>query len=63
LFNDFEIPVVNVSHGRRLSPESMINLEKTMAKFRTEGCLAIGTGTITHNLQLFFQSFNKGGKV
>ncbi|MEO1029378.1 MAG: class III extradiol ring-cleavage dioxygenase [Pseudomonadota bacterium] len=51
MYPDAEIPVIQVSIDMRQSPEWHYRLGEALERFRAEGALIIGSGSITHNLQ------------
>lgn len=50
MFPDADIPMVEMSLNRSLSPDQNIELGRKLAVLRDEGILLIGSGNIVHNL-------------
>ena len=50
-----DIPVIRISIDVTRSPERHFRLGETLQEFRERGVLIMGSGSITHNLQEFFQ--------
>lgn len=51
-----DIPMVNMSIDRRLTPEQHVALGAQLAPLRDEGVLVVASGNIIHNLALWRQS-------
>lgn len=51
MYPEAQIPVVQVSIDMRQSPEWHYRLGRVLARFRKDGVLIVGSGSITHNLQ------------
>ena len=52
LYPDADIPVVQVSLDRNLTPQEHYNLAKELSVFREQNILIIGSGNMVHNLRL-----------
>ncbi|MCS6799786.1 MAG: 4,5-DOPA dioxygenase extradiol [Myxococcota bacterium] len=46
-----EVPVVQLSMDRRLSPQSAVEIGRRLAPLRDEGVIVLGSGNVTHNLR------------
>lgn len=51
MFPEANIPVLQMSLDRNLSPQKMYDLAKQLAPLRKKGVLIIGSGNIVHNLR------------
>ncbi|HYF21538.1 MAG TPA: class III extradiol ring-cleavage dioxygenase [Ramlibacter sp.] len=58
LYPDADIPVLQVSMPRDLTPEGAVRLGRTLAPLAEEGILIVGSGSITHNLYEFRQELD-----
>ena len=56
LFPDADIPVIQLSLDRLMSPETHIAVGKALIPLRDQGILIIGSGNITHNLRHALQA-------
>lgn len=52
LYPDADIPVVQVSLNRNLTPQEHYDLAKNLSVFREQNILIIGSGNMVHNLRL-----------
>lgn len=50
MFPDADIPMIEMSLNRSLSPDELIAIGRKLALLRDEGILLIGSGNIIHNL-------------
>lgn len=55
LFPDADIPMVEMSIDRAMSPDQFIALGRALAPLRDEGVLLVGSGNVVHNLRLWRQ--------
>jgi 4,5-DOPA dioxygenase extradiol len=51
MFPEADLPVVQLSLDRRLSPQQHLDLGRSLAELREEGVLVLGSGNIVHNLR------------
>jgi 4,5-DOPA dioxygenase extradiol len=51
LYPDADVPIVGVSLPTPRSEQLLLELGKTLARFRDEGVLVLGTGGLVHNLR------------
>jgi 4,5-DOPA dioxygenase extradiol len=58
LFPHADVPVLQVSMPRDLTPEGAVRLGRTLAPLADEGVLIVGSGSITHNLYEFRQELD-----
>ena len=56
MFPDADIPLVEMSLNRSLSPTQHLQIAAKLAPLRDEGVLIVGSGNIVHNLGLWRQS-------
>jgi 4,5-DOPA dioxygenase extradiol len=61
LFPAADVPVLQVSMPRTLTPEGAVRLGRTLAPLAAEGVLIVGSGSITHNLYEFRQEVGAEG--
>lgn len=52
LYPNADIPVIQLSLCRRLTPQSHIALARNLAELRRQGVLILGSGNLIHNLRL-----------
>lgn len=55
MFPDADIPMVEMSIDRAMSPDQVIDLGRSLAPLRDEGVLLVGSGNVVHNLRLWRQ--------
>lgn len=55
MFPDADIPMVEMSIDRAMSPDQFIDLGRALAPLRDEGVLLVGSGNVVHNLRLWRQ--------
>ncbi|MBS0483003.1 MAG: 4,5-DOPA dioxygenase extradiol [Proteobacteria bacterium] len=55
MYPDADIPMVEMSLDRAMTPEQFIALGQKLAPLRDEGVLLIGSGNVVHNLRLWRQ--------
>ncbi|MFM5886105.1 MAG: 4,5-DOPA dioxygenase extradiol [Novosphingobium sp.] len=55
MFPDADVPMIEMSLDRAMTPEAMIELGRKLAPLRDEGVLLIGSGNVVHNLRLWRQ--------
>ncbi|MDE2435097.1 MAG: 4,5-DOPA dioxygenase extradiol [Sphingomonadales bacterium] len=55
MYPDADIPMVEMSLDRAMTPEQFIELGRKLAPLRNEGVLLIGSGNVVHNLRLWRQ--------
>lgn len=56
MFPEAQIPCIQISLMKNLSPHQHIAIGKSLAGLRKEGVLIIGSGSSFHNMQAFFSS-------
>jgi 4,5-DOPA dioxygenase extradiol len=61
LYPQADVPVVPVSLTPHASPQQVFDTGRALASLRHEGVLVIGSGSLTHNLQRFFQRPSPAG--
>jgi len=61
LYPQADVPVVPVSLTPHTSPQQLFETGRALASLRREGVLVIGSGSLTHNLQRFFQRPHPAG--
>lgn len=52
LFPQANIPVIQISLNRNMTPQQHVEIAKELAFLRTKGVLVIGSGNMIHNLQM-----------
>ncbi|MCA9608729.1 MAG: 4,5-DOPA dioxygenase extradiol [Myxococcales bacterium] len=60
MYPDADVPVVQLSLDRRLSPRAHLELARDLAALRDEGVLVLGSGNVTHNLRDAFRRMQTG---
>ena len=60
LFPASDIPVVQLSIDRRVSPAGHLTIGRKLIPLRDEGVLVMGSGNITHNLRQALTSHRRG---
>ena len=61
LYPDADVPVLPLALVTSLSPAQLFALGEALAALRSQGVLVLGTGSITHNLQLVFANRPRAG--
>ena len=61
LYPGADVPVLQVSMPRSLTPQDAVRLGRTLAPLADEGVLLVGSGSITHNLYEFRQEVGAEG--
>lgn len=61
LYPQADVPVVPVSLTPHASPRQVFDMGRALAPLRREGVLIVGSGSLTHNLQRFFQCPSPAG--
>lgn len=59
MFPKADIPVVQISQRKDLSPQAHLELGRALEPLRQEGVLLVGSGMSYHNLRAFRQSDNR----
>lgn len=60
MYPDADIPVVQLSIDRALSPSDHVELARSLGALRDEGVLVLGSGNVTHNLRDAFGRSREG---
>lgn len=62
MFPRADVPVIQLSVDRRLSPAEHLELARSLVELRDDGVLILGSGNITHNLRDAFGRMHSGNR-